>query len=234
MPNWCRNEMKVSFSNYLTPEAEREAFLEALKESIANYGQRLQRMFTADKKHGTYYYWGKDHKRNPLDFNNFIPYPENFKQRDDDAQVLSKEEMAAKYGVDKRGFSQDGYNAGGYEWCIENWGSKWNASTTVWVGEHDTMYFDTPWGPVHPIISEIHKRFPEISIHYEYYERGAQFMGGCAYLSERDLDETDIPEGKEIEVEDTVKKEGKPPTFEWKAGQAYNVWEQEYFGFKGG
>jgi hypothetical protein len=135
----------------------------------------------------------------------------------------------------KSDYVQDGFNSGGYEWCIDNWGTKWNATDAVWVGLHDTLYFDTPWGPVFPIISEIHKRFPKTTIYYEYYESGQAFMGGCEFLPERDWDkDVDIPMGKERAVEMSMKLIGESPKEGWRAGQPYNFWTQEYPGYKGG
>lgn len=232
MPNWCRNEMHVSFGNWLMPEPEKEAFLEALKESIPNYEKRLEANLKSDREKNTWLYWGSERKRKPFDFDNFVPYPEEFAARDRDAMWLSREEMTAKYGSDK-----DAYNDGGYEWCIENWGTKWSASKAVWVNEHSTLYFDTPWCPPIKIISALHERFPKINISFEFYERGTGSMGGFELVSEEDwnLDyEMYTPMGGSHAIEVGTKLLGDVPKGTWKAGQIYNYWEAEYKGYKGG
>ena len=55
-------------------------------------------------------------KKCPLDFNIFIPYPENWRKLDKAAEKARKK---GEYNV------RDGYNNGGYQWCIANWGTKW-------------------------------------------------------------------------------------------------------------
>lgn len=234
LPNWCRNELHVRPKDFLCPEPELEVFREALRETIDNYAKRLKEAMKSDDIHKTRYYWGIDkHPRGLFDFKNFIPYPQEYAERDFDASTLTREEFEAKYGKG----AKDGYSSGGHEWCIKNWGTKWSASTSVWVDEHRTLHFDTPWGPAFPIISEIHKRFPEMNFYYEYYESGMGFMGGCEFITERDwnLDrELYVPMGKEHEIEKAMKETGKSPEFEWEAGRAYNFWESDYKGFKGG
>jgi hypothetical protein len=49
-----------------------------------------------------------------------IPYPEEFKKLDEVAVQYHKE-----HSEDWRNAPKDGFNSGGYEWCIENWGTKW-------------------------------------------------------------------------------------------------------------
>ena len=234
MPNWCRNELRITPSDWVFQDPEVEEFLEAIRETVADYKARIERWKAELKKDKRSPYEVKPSKRGVFDFNNFIPYPENFEQQDNDARTLTPEEFAAKYPPDKGDFPKDGYNTGGYEWCIANWGTKWGASEVVWVPEHMTLYFMTAWGPAFPIISEIHKRFPHFTLNYEYYEKGMGFMGGCEYVPEKWWETDMIPKGKEHEIEMAMKKDGKPPEFKWEAGQAYNFWEQKYLGFKGG
>ena len=97
----------------------------------------------------------------PFDFNVLIPYPEHFKVLDDRVTALEKEVgLAAAMSV------KDGYNSGGYEWCIANWGTKWNAYD-IGFG-YDEIYFCTAWSTPKPIFAELSKRFPDLQLEVEY------------------------------------------------------------------
>lgn len=50
-----------------------------------------------------------------VDFNELKPYPLRFKLRD-----MWLEEKFNWH-------IKDGFNSGGYQWCVNNWGTKWNA-----------------------------------------------------------------------------------------------------------
>lgn len=243
MPNWCRNELRVRPSNWQLPEVELEEFLDVIRETTDAYKERVMVWMEENKKKKRpTSNWSRPSPRGIFDFNSLVPYPEAFKQRDMDAATLSAEDFKAKYPANtdkvlecnKEGPSLDGYNNGGSEWRNQNWGTKWGASNVVWVSEHATLYFETAWGPVFTIISAIHKRFPHLSLDYEYYESGMGFMGGCQYIPEKLWEPDLVPMGKEHEIEMAMKEKSKPPEYKWEAGQAYDFWEQEYHGYKGG
>jgi len=108
-----------------------------------------------------------------FDFNKVIPYPEEF----------------AKMDAEKE---NSGYQAGGYEWCIENWGSKWNATNagTEFTSREDleevegfklsdyddptyaVISFETAWAPALPVTAALSKQFPELSFKHSYEEEG--------------------------------------------------------------
>ena len=79
-----------------------------------------------------------------------------------------------------------------WEWCIENWGTKWNAwdiemtfQTNEAENESELVYqFNTAWSPVNQIVDAICTNLiPEILgigtifTHYSYTEEFAQFSG---------------------------------------------------------
>lgn len=53
-----------------------------------------------------------------------------------------------------------------YEWCWKNWGCKWNAKSCSPCG--CDLEFETPWDAPHPVIEEIHRRFPNIVIDHHW------------------------------------------------------------------
>ncbi|MDD6846880.1 MAG: hypothetical protein PUE07_05130 [bacterium] len=49
-----------------------------------------------------------------------------------------------------------------YEWSLENWGTKWNATSTEVDGS--TMTFDTAWDPAIPAVIEMSKKHPKMPL----------------------------------------------------------------------
>jgi hypothetical protein len=121
-----------------------------------------------------------------------IPYPEYFKELDRIAG-----EWEDTYTTD--GFRlhddsntggiiptrpTDGFNAGGYEWCVNNWGTKWG--TYRGEGKYivsdplsDVVSFITTftsaWSPPIPVISRLAELYPDVTITMNAYECGAGF-----------------------------------------------------------
>ena len=69
----------------------------------------------------------------PFDFEKFIPYPEEFQRLDEIAEAWLKEH-AERPDYDWHSQPKDGFNSGGYDWCVANWGTKWPASLSRWKG----------------------------------------------------------------------------------------------------
>lgn len=134
-----------------------------------------------------------------FDFNNLIPYPEEYRQLDELSWEYSRqfnaiadddprrdEKLAAlahEFGV-KHGepWLRDGYNSGGYEWCCDHWATKWNSSQIVVETNPDeprsaVIHFDTAWCPPLPVIRVLAKRFPDHEFCLEYFEGGVGFCG---------------------------------------------------------
>jgi len=145
-------------------------------------------------------------KENPFDFNGFIPYPRVFKCIDKLAKMreANRTKEAEKRGkknfyelsnedkakVEKKyPYIKDGFNQGGYKWCLENWGTTWNSCNTSVdekITKEDGVYiwkvsFDTAWTPPSPIFENIAKRYPKINIEAEYKEEGCNIDGKLIY-----------------------------------------------------
>ena len=57
------------------------------------------------------------------------------------------------------------YNAiNWYEWSIDNWGCKWNASNLKIKEDEKIILFDTPWAPPIPVMLEVSKQNPDVKI----------------------------------------------------------------------
>jgi hypothetical protein len=166
MPNWCNNEVNISGE---TEEVQR------FKEFVRD--KDLDRI--ADDG-------------NPFSFNSILPMPKELKGTRSPATIVTQEEYDSwvddtNLGVGKpitqemsdRFNKEYGY-ANWYDWQIENWGTKWDASEAVldeW--DEDSLFytFDTAWSPPEGIYNELTKLFPNLSISWFYREDGMQTAG---------------------------------------------------------
>ena len=68
-----------------------------------------------------------------------------------------------------------------YDWCIENWGTKWSPSNVYLdptEGDEYLIYkFNTAWGPPTGIYEHLDKEFPTLHISWFYNEEGVEFAG---------------------------------------------------------
>lgn len=64
-----------------------------------------------------------------------------------------------------------------YEWSRENWGVKWNASSSRVQRDLNevTIYFETPWEPVTQLMSKIGEKYKEIRLEYDASEEQTAF-----------------------------------------------------------
>lgn len=116
---------------------------------------------------------GKD---KPIDANLIIPYPKKFADKDKQAEAHNEE--VRKTG--KGSWMKDGYNSGGYQWCIDNWGTKWGMYDFSDITQYQKsvmVRFSTAWSPPLPIIKKMGELFPELKFTLRYYEGGAGFKG---------------------------------------------------------
>jgi hypothetical protein len=125
-----------------------------------------------------------------FDFDHIIPYPDHFKRPDALAQewVRNHPDWPTTPGLWKER-PTDGFNQGGYEWCIENWGTKWNAVRAVHAENGErwdengreflrvTISFDTAWSPPEPVILRASELHPALRFELRYFESGAGFNG---------------------------------------------------------
>jgi len=152
MPNWTENELYVK-----GPQADRDAFVNAAEAHHVGYDMIA----------------GEDYSCvTQLDFNNFIPYPKHYLDQDEKAKAARKK--------DPKDWSvPDGFNCGGYDWCINNWGTKWNAcEITLTENKTSLKYrFDTAWSPPIKVVTAMAHMFPMLTFTLKYFEGGIGFQG---------------------------------------------------------
>ena len=133
-------------------------------------------------------------KESVLDTDKFIPYPKKFKEQDKKVKKLKKtwekkREKSKETPEDKKNewfkanpYPTDSFNSGGYEWCLNNWGTKWGIYRAE-VNRVDFKYeeleytFDTAWSPCLPVVLKMSKMFKNLKFNLRYFEGGNGFHG---------------------------------------------------------
>lgn len=132
-----------------------------------------------------------------------MPYPKQYKDLDEIAKTwntkLNEEWAIAKvinpdavwisyfkeFQKQNGDCPMDGYNMGGYQWCITNWGTKWGSYngalpklTEAGINSKIKLTFDTAWGPYsHEFLAKMSSLFPILEFKNKYFERGMAFQG---------------------------------------------------------
>ena len=99
-------------------------------------------------------------------FNKIVPQPDNI--------------FLDNLGEDERKECEKKNIPNWYDWNIENWDTKWDASS-VFVDciEVDYIEFDflTAWGPPIKVIKKLKKMFPKLNVYGAYVGEGYEFAG---------------------------------------------------------
>ncbi len=118
-------------------------------------------------------------------FDRFIPYPEEYRTLDEAARRWDEQRRADPEGCPGPR-PKDGFNQGGYDWCVENWGTKWDACEVVMPGALPScdggpleieITFETAWAPPLMVILAASRRFPALAFDLKYFEGGQGFNG---------------------------------------------------------
>ena len=140
------------------------------------------------QKDKIYVYGTQDNKKNPLNFENFIPYPDELYE---DAKINQEIAQAEKQGnttkLNELKSLQvlqgvKGFNF--YDYNIEHLGTKWgNYETTIVLdetkkGKRKVLYnFNSAWSPFVALVNEIGQKFPKLKFTLKYYEQGVGYSG---------------------------------------------------------
>jgi len=148
-----------------------------------------------------------------IDFNNFIPYPEEEQRKElinyhayrlktlnKPFKKQTKEEYYAENKIDEQmkkeimlcNLDDENYLLGFMGWHSLNWGTKWNAcySSVVLVDNTTLLYrFDTAWSPPLPVFSKMSELFPNLTFTMLYGEEGMFFSGYIRMKGNQILDD---------------------------------------------
>lgn len=152
---------------------------------------------------------------NPIDFNNFVPYPKSMLHQDNIRMHYNELQMLSSQ-IDKTNYINTNklsirtvkeiilFGLGNkdelifYEdhWYRNNWGTKWNSLYTKII--HNTSniiiyVFTTAWSPPLPIILAMSKKFPSLTFSLLYGEQGNDFAGVRVINNTKTIHANDYP-----------------------------------------
>ena len=141
-----------------------------------------------------------DHK---LDFQKIHPYPPELDITAGREGADDSPEQKALVAAEESNLEKHGYK-NWYDWCVNNWGTKWNAG-----GDNDAMQvdydedvgnqgialfqFDTAWAPPLGVLEKLMETHPELSIECRYHEPGVGFFGVWTDGSDRCYETEQFP-----------------------------------------
>lgn len=189
MPNWVTNNVRINAD---------ETLLAKIREEVK----------------GTPYSNGEDRD---FDFNTIAPIPTELVGTTSPTRIISQEdydkqeERIAKgdltegektFGV-SRGITQAMHDdfverfgfADWYGWQINNWGTKWNASSVYWSDDNDFVSFNTAWSTPFDLLVALSKKYPQATFEVEYADEDFGYNVGRYVLQNGEEIDTEIPEG---------------------------------------
>jgi len=167
MPNWCENEWSIYCDDEKTMQEIKSTLLEEVTDEDGN-------------------------KREQLTYNKLIPIPEILKRTvshgRNSKQIrvydlvgydITEDEHRDPTDEERAEIEAIGYT-NWYDWSIDHWGVKWDASDSR-VVEDEPPYLDihfmSPWGPPDVFVQKFREKWPDASISAFYREPGLQFAG---------------------------------------------------------
>ena len=189
MPNWVTNNVRIIAD---------ESLLAKIREEVK----------------GTPYSNGEDRE---FDFNTIAPIPTELVGTTSPTRIISQEEYDKQeeriakgdlteneknFGV-SRGITQEMHDdfverfgfADWYGWQINNWGTKWNASSVYWSDDNDFVSFNTAWSTPFDLFVALSKKYPQATFEIEYADEDFGYNVGEYVLQNGEEIDTNIPEG---------------------------------------
>jgi hypothetical protein len=85
--------------------------------------------------------------------------------------------------------THEGYNDGGYEWCIATWGTKWPEGDLEVFDDPTVahMTFATAWSPPLAGIARISELFPTLVFSIDWQGDSNDFVGAAVYYNGEEL-----------------------------------------------
>lgn len=117
--------------------------------------------------------------KSDVDFNRIIPVPESLTDAICGSPLSSEQTTLQKENVQKYGYPT------WYEFCINKWGCKWNASEVNVHG--NIMEFETPWSMPDGIAEKLSEIFPEVTLEWMYADENIGYNVGEEHYKAGDV-----------------------------------------------
>lgn len=91
-----------------------------------------------------------------------------------------------------------------YEWCINNWGTKWNAygyDENTDYSQNTDLRFQTAWSAPHPILQKLSEMYPDITFEHEWADEDIGVNCERKIYSGGECTESYYPESEKDAVE---------------------------------
>ena len=85
-----------------------------------------------------------------------------------------------------------------YDWCIENWGVKWNAKQAVI--KNNIIEFETAWSGITNLIKLLSSRHPNVNIKYIYADEDSGSNTGNLTIQNGEIIEDNSPKNQSSEA----------------------------------
>lgn len=93
---------------------------------------------------------------------------------------------------------------GWYDWCVSNWGTKWDAACT-YVNRKEPQVlefsYDTAWSPAEGFVKFISRAYPELTFRNDFMETGCSFVGHVTYKNGVCIDDDERDEITRADIE---------------------------------
>ena len=187
MPNYCMNKLELSGKQQDIAEllafvkSEESSFdfnkIKPIPQSIKN----TERGSVAFASEAVCWYLKEKKITNHLKwlFDRYNISEDELAEKVEQWQKENKVDLNLGYRIIENRQRYQGYGDW-YEWCIANWGTKWEACDPEI--QNNVIVFETAWSPATPIIERLAQLFPQIDFIYKYFEPGFNLAGRNTYL----------------------------------------------------
>ena len=129
-------------------------------------------------------------------FNKLLPMPENGGK-----DIVINGEIVGSAFADPKTDGEEYIN--GWEWVVQNWGTKWGDCDTTFSNMGDSLefFYQTAWSPAN--YTQISKMFPNLTFIVRYEESGMCFVGCEVYQNGHNTQyDGEYPDLSEYEADD--------------------------------
>ena len=150
MPNWCYNRVRI--------------------DADSDQVEQLKEIYEIFENHSD-------------PFNQILPIPDFKNIPNEKGELPILEQHKGKDGEvmwETYNFPDGKNDDRWYHWCIENWGTKWEADVTGFeVQDYDTLEIEflTAWSPPQGVVEKLREKFPELTFQCFYDEPGCEIAG---------------------------------------------------------